>query len=302
MYAIEYTHEPIKFKLRPTSRPVRSLREEMIEAAKITATHTNKPIYVYSSGGVDSEATCEAFKAAKIPFTVVTFRMINGNNNDHDIKYAIEWCKNNLISHTIKDFDVQKFINIDIPAFIKNNNFKFRGILPYMILEYIKLTESFNGFAVITAGDTLYRIFPGGGKFVNDSHMRPYSIDSRLLLKYMTDNNLNHNIYFLWTTSELISCLLNHPIQQFFYSHQQGPANYLLNCTQLHPACWQLTHWIKRTIYNSEFPTIIPRPKYTGYEHICPDLLATYDQYSGYQHMDTQIHNYSYADAILDLK
>lgn len=77
-------------------------------AMVIYDTYPDIPIKVLLSGGLDSLVVAESFRRTGIPFSCVTMKMKGGYNN-HDIKYAIEYCKQHGIKQDIIELDVLKF-------------------------------------------------------------------------------------------------------------------------------------------------------------------------------------------------
>src|ERR1041385_5473483 len=84
-------------------------KEEVYAAARDIAEKTAKPIWVCSSGGLDSEIACRAFYEQNIPFSVLTLEY-EGGSNGHDIRFATRWFETHNVKQKIVNIDMQKFL------------------------------------------------------------------------------------------------------------------------------------------------------------------------------------------------
>ena len=71
---------------------------------------TNEKIYLMYSGGVDSEYIANILLHRRIKFIPVIVKLLP-NYNDHDIQYALNFCKLNNLVPKIIDIDFDKFIS-----------------------------------------------------------------------------------------------------------------------------------------------------------------------------------------------
>jgi hypothetical protein len=84
------------FRFSHCTRTPLSWIKELEKGAFALAESTTKPIWICSSGGVDSKTLCEVFLKLKLPFNVLTIEYADGKNA-HDVTYAKRWCaKNNV--------------------------------------------------------------------------------------------------------------------------------------------------------------------------------------------------------------
>lgn len=89
-------------------RKVKTPFEEAVNAAKLIYQTMPKPITVCLSGGVDSQAVLLAFKAAKVPFNIVTF-IYNQNRNHYDYHYAYRICEREALQIKEIHVDLEEF-------------------------------------------------------------------------------------------------------------------------------------------------------------------------------------------------
>ncbi len=94
-----------------TRRP-NTFKEECIHSARLIREVMSDPITLLYSGGYDSEIMMESFRLAKIPFKTV-FCKYENNLNEHDLKYAEDYCNAYGIKLEILPLDLLKFWESD---------------------------------------------------------------------------------------------------------------------------------------------------------------------------------------------
>jgi hypothetical protein len=82
---------------------------ESIKAAKEIESLRQGRLYIFYSGGVDSEYVVALFYSLKINFTPVIIRFTK-KLNKHDVDYALEFCKSINLQPIIIDIDFAKFV------------------------------------------------------------------------------------------------------------------------------------------------------------------------------------------------
>ena len=92
--------------------------EELEKAAISLVESTKRPIWICSSGGVDSETVCEIFLRLNLPFSVLTVEYAGGKNA-HDVIYAKRWCAQNKVHQKIHTLDLDEFVNGELDDYIK---------------------------------------------------------------------------------------------------------------------------------------------------------------------------------------
>lgn len=116
------TKDKFWFKFNKCTQHPLDFRSECIRAVKLIYESTEKKILIHFSGGIDSEIICRAFIEANLPFEVCIWRY-NHKINQHDIEYAIRFCKEYDIKYTFFDMDILSFIQIDVFDIFKQKFF-----------------------------------------------------------------------------------------------------------------------------------------------------------------------------------
>lgn len=92
-----------------------SIKTDLVALSKAFAQeHSDESFVLALSGGIDSEVTAETFYQLGIPFKALILRLFNGIN-DHDIMYAVKYCRNRGIQYSIVSLGIDKFIEEVIP-------------------------------------------------------------------------------------------------------------------------------------------------------------------------------------------
>lgn len=94
-------------EIDPPTRPVKSYFEEACIAAEMIWAQKQGTMYLCYSGGLDSEYVFSIFRHLGMPVVPVIMRTAY---NNHEIKYAFEYCKNHKIKPTIIDLDYDNFV------------------------------------------------------------------------------------------------------------------------------------------------------------------------------------------------
>lgn len=230
-------------------------KEELVRTAKYIREKSlgHGRIYVCMSGGIDSEVIARSFLAADIPFTAIILRHTQ-NTNEHDIAYAFDWCQKNNVELEIVPFDVVKFFVADIPAYIKRGyDAGMNTYLSYMYMHIAELVNAREGVAVMGSGETLFK---SDGEVV--------SLEFRMWwynnCRHMVDNpNMMYFPWFFKTTPEMVAAYLDEELVRLF---TRDPSYYA--CAPL-PEVQTLE---KTIVYHKNFPDMMRRPKYTGWEKV----------------------------------
>lgn len=92
--------------------PVKSLREELLNNAKLIRDTYTGNFDLLLSGGADSEVVLRVYHELKIPVNVFVFRY-EKEYNYRDVAYAQQICQELDVKYTLIDFNLQKFIEND---------------------------------------------------------------------------------------------------------------------------------------------------------------------------------------------
>lgn len=243
------TDDILDLEFKPVSRTVLSFREECIETARYIKSQTNNPIMIALSGGIDSELVCRAFKDAGIAFTAVTFVYITNGVvcNPHDVKYAVEFCKEFNISQKLISLDFKNFIETGITKYI-DQGYRSSSFADYIQLYYLEHVTELGGCMV--AGE----LTP---TFVRKNNELNLVYGSRFTIReeWCRKNNQIHFPFFFATTPEVMAVYINHPLMQFLSSDEIyfiGEHAYV--------------DYEKPIIFHAAYPEMTKRVKLTGFE------------------------------------
>lgn len=101
----------------------KSFKNDLARLVKAFAEKYKAYNFVVSlSGGIDSEVTAETFYQLRIPFRVLIQRLFKGAN-DHDIIFAVKYCKDRNIPFKVVDLSLEKLKKETIPDAVKNGQF-----------------------------------------------------------------------------------------------------------------------------------------------------------------------------------
>jgi hypothetical protein len=233
-------------KLTSVSRKPQPWKDELIIAAK-EYTKFNRHLFVSMSGGIDSEVTAISFLNAGIPFTplILQYEFNNKILNNYDIKYAFEFCtKHNLspMIHSVNPVEFVKMATSDDYA----KYTQIAGVYMYVQIYLINLVEDMNGMLVGGGTEQNWRYSTELEFCIRSSYLTAY--------QYMYDNNLKHWPSFHWTTPELIRSYIDVPVVK---KALEKPKNFKIK---------DYVNSIKIRAFHENFPELILRKKYHGYE------------------------------------
>ncbi len=241
-------------RFAPCTREPGTWKEEIYAAARTIANRTTKPIWVCSSGGIDSEIACRAFFDQGIPFSVLTVEHMAGTN-EHDIRYARKWCEERGVHQEVVKVDMAEFLSKGIDAYAE----RYVAVHPfrYFQIKLMEIVEGMGGFAVLCSGEQRY--YADLKKPVltpPDLHLS-LSNGNTVPLEWCKDNATDHEPYFHFATPELCLSYIRLPLVSFalanpdiFFRH---PAN---------------TYTLKRLVYQSVWTDLEVRYKFDGYENL----------------------------------
>lgn len=261
------------FSLRfnPCTRDPLAWKEELYAAARSLANQTDKPIWLCSSGGIDSEIMCRAFFDQGIHFSVLTLQYDRGGN-EHDTRYVDAWCRERAIT--------QKKVIVDLREIATNPSYdqyrigRSHAIFRRVQVRLLELVEAMQGFAVLGWGEPLYRVGENvATPSIGDVYM-DFEPGYSVPYEWMDAHHTSHEPYFFFSTPELCLSYIRVPIVAHMLSRPdifRHEAN---------------AHDFKRLVYQSFWPDIEPRYKYHGLEHYIDlvhavaDRTQTYSEYA----------------------
>ena len=191
--------------------------------SKFAHTYSSYKFTLALSGGIDSEATAEAFYQLGIPFTAITLRLFGGQN-DFDIVYAAKYCKDRNIEHKVVKLGEEKFVDSVLVKAEKYGQFTHS-------LSQMALTHLFD----FVDDDTIL-IYSGHNPDVHHIFGWGWWEDSPNLVKYAINTNKK---FFTFTSLE--------PIFLHYTSNWDGSQPGEKDNTFLYEAFPSLPARIKRT-------------------------------------------------------
>lgn len=95
-------------EIDPPSRPIKNYYEEAKIAAEMIWAQKQGKLYITYSGGLDSEFVLSIFHSMKMEIQPVIMKL--SDYNQHDIKYAFDFCQAKNITPIVIDLDFDKFV------------------------------------------------------------------------------------------------------------------------------------------------------------------------------------------------
>lgn len=295
------------FEFTPCTREPMDFRSECIRAADLIYQSTDKKIVVQFSGGIDSELICLSLLAAGHPFHARICRF-NNNLNEHDISYAINFCKKYNIEHSFFDFDMTNFLKSDCAPY---RDIEFPN--PFWSQNFDKvLMENGFGFQLFGEGHPLVGHDPlntkgvlknktihfPGEPLLPSSWNKERKVDDDVYLfmyepiietfTWMDEHNIDGCTQFYTYTPELfLAYILDSYFQDWLTYCQLDD----LPNNRLYPSMGRMvtaeeyvtekyksgmdTGRFKINLKLKHFPEMKYRPKYTGMEYMYP-LIGEY--------------------------
>lgn len=215
-----------------------NFREECVHAAKLIRQNTNSDIYVLLSGGLDSEIVARSFIEADIDITCIIGRF-NGFMNEHDIRYAINFC----IEYEVK----YEFLDINIIDFWKYKLYKYAsstGCISPQLPIVMYIADQVDGHAVLGSGEC----------YLVQNHLHVFELWEKEKIaswyRHFLINNKEGTPGFFQYTPELMLSFINDKI-----------------ITEIKDKCEGVsTYYEKTKLYKEYWPELKDRKIYTGFE------------------------------------
>lgn len=234
---------------RQISRPLKTWKEETIETAKYIASNTTKKIWVGFSGGIDSEVVCRAFLAAGIDFGVFIVQHDN-DNNKHDIKFALDFCKaNNITDIHISHLDSDWFFTESYKKYVEQG-YGTGTIFRYHQLFIMDEIKNLNGCGVLGGGELKFRSVKNKSSLIFDRGLTNAS-------EFCRNNGCWHIPHFFMCTPEIIAAYLEHELIRYLTSDHSFYKSKVIGFIAE-----------KTLVYHQAWPDMLRRRKYDGFEKI----------------------------------
>ncbi len=275
--ATERGKDSLSFYFLPCEREPLSWKEELFAAARSIVNRTNKPIWVCSSGGIDSEIACRSFYDQGINFSVLTVEHEAGTNY-HDIKFAIEWCRERGVQHKIVKLDMPRFLSHDVEEYAK----KYPAFHPfrYFQIRLMEIVEEMGGFAVLAGGEQLYQTDRTKQLLTKDDVTLMFTTGNIAPLEWLKDTKLDHEPYFYFSQPEVCAAYMRIPLVEFAINNPEAVFRHKAN-----------TFTLKRLVYQSVWTDLEVRYKADGFEKIKKLVNDSADQLKQRFQADFVIHH-----------
>ena len=221
------------------TREQMSFGEECLATAKLIRDTKNGPLWVFLSGGLDSEIALRAFVKANIPVRAAIIRFKH-DFNIHDISYAVIAAETLGVPY--------RFIELDIVKFLEETVFDMAKLTNSSLVSTNVVCWAFNkidGIPVMGNGDCQLELIRSGQYALCD---KEYFMS---FYYYLLDQNLDGVPgFFRFTPETMLSWLEDETVKQ---AVQRRPERVL--------------ETLKNQMYLKYFDAY-DRTKYTGYEKI----------------------------------
>jgi hypothetical protein len=230
-----------KINLKPCSRTmIDTFHNESVRAAKIIYEQRQSPITLLFSGGLDGEYMIRVFQTAKIPFKVAIISY--GKYNQHDTKYAYDFCNNYNITPITVDIDIKHFIESGKIADIATTAKCCAYQMPSIMHGLTKL----DGTLIMANGEPYIKKYDTEWRWQETERVNSY-------MHWFKQQSLDGTPDFLRYTPEMTLSFITDPV---ISSIVNNPYTGKLS-----------SRTSKHTLYSINY-TFAPRPKYTGWEEI----------------------------------
>jgi hypothetical protein len=217
-----------------------------IEVAEQVYQSRQGKLYLMYSGGIDSEYILNLFLSLGIDIIPVIIRL-KPYYNDHDVKYAFDFCQSKKLKPIVIDLDFDNFVQsgriVDIATEFK--------IGAYQLPSTFSCLDQLDGTVVMGSH--------GPPHMTLDQKTNMWMVDEieplHTVLRYFEKNKINGCPYFLVHTPEQYLSFLQHPIMKDLADHKfSGKLG---------------NNSTKGLVYNDVGGfDLVTRQKYTGYENV----------------------------------
>lgn len=212
---------------------------------------------IFFSGGVDSELILRAYLKIGVNPEVFIVRYEN-DLNIHDISYAVVICDILGVKYNIVDFDLQKFYENDAEAIADQAQIDTAKMLPHL-----KFSECASGLIIVGDSDTSWIRTDSDYSKKGTWVIRDYEFDLGLDKYSILHSRTAIHGWWRWTPGLVLSYTQLNWFKQL--TNDEFPGKLGVNST-------------KMLGFREQFPDLIPRPKYTGFERIQPVI----DEFESY--------------------
>lgn len=266
---------PFRFSLGTLTREPGSLRSELNRAVEHFAGQVTKPTVIGLSGGYDSQAACLAFLDVKAPFqpVIVKLKTSDGSEyNTHDVEGAFEFCEKFNLAPLVEELDLDKFYRTKALELAREHCICNARTLPQLyVADRFAKTHSFvmaGGDPVVSKSSLLSGL---------NEHALAWSQGPTPIQQHLIKRGYEGVTKLFMYSPELIYSFVNNPHLQAFQAASQSiyEAYFDLNIVDNRELGWWrcFTYFIKPLFYVEQWPELIQRRKFTGFEKV-PHISA----------------------------
>ena len=195
--AIKFSKHPFSAQFLPCKREPKSWKEELKDVAfSIVNEAGSRPIFVCSSGGIDSEIVCKIFFELGIHFSVLTVAHAAGTN-EQDISFARNWCNVHGVKQHIVRLDMPDFFTNGIERYVREGYFA-GNVFRYFQLFLFETVGALGGYAVLGGGEQLYNIPDPESTTEEDTYIE-FESGFTAALQWMKEKKITHRPYFYYS-------------------------------------------------------------------------------------------------------
>jgi hypothetical protein len=245
-----------------------TFKEECVQTAVdvYKQAHTlDREIYIFLSGGLDSEVVVKAFLDAGVEFRTISFRFKN-NLSSHEELYIDDFVTKHSLKHNYYDIDLEWMCSDEAALFCEQSVCNKSQMLPHMkLMQHV--WYDLNGFPVLGNGDLYVGKEISTRWLLHDRSLPKYQwlyIEYEYIVawfRFAIAHKILGSIAFFQSNPYIVLSMIREPVMQQCFANQ---LNYKLSSRSS-----------KSVVYRKHWPDLRVRAKYHGGEQIagmCTDL------------------------------
>ena len=275
--------DAFRIEIDPPVNKTPDFLQECLDVAEYVYDHKQGKLYLMYSGGVDSEFVLNVFLQLGIEIIPVIIKL-NPGYNEHDVKYAFDFCASKGLDPLIIDMDFDQFVKLGTIVDIANEH----KIATYQLPSTFHCLNKLEG-TIVMGSHSLPHVAKNtdSGIWYVDEYEPIWTC-----LDYFKKNSLYGCPFFLAYTAEQHLAILQHPMMKQLASNEI-PGKLGSNSS-------------KCAILNSLSTfDMKPRPKFTGYENIETSAIFQHENLQIFKQFEKQwwgVHREPYFDMVARLQ
>ncbi len=238
-----------------------NFKEECIKTAAVAfnqARELDREVYIFLSGGLDSEVVVKAFLDAGVEFKTISFRFKN-KLSSHEEQYIDKFVQDHNIPHQYYEIDPQWLKSKEAELYCEQSNCVRAEMLPHMkLMKHV--WDNLKGFPVFGNGDLYVSKEINKEWLLKDRSLPKYEwlyIEYEYIVawfRFAIANKILGAIGFFQQNPYIVLSMLREPKMQLCVNDE---LMYKLSCRSTKPS-----------IYLKYWPDLTPRLKYHGGEQV----------------------------------